>query len=299
MGPKLFAAFGAGALFASAILFFAGRQTTPVPAPAPTPVVAPVETVPVATPVAEPTPPPEPSKSEPKPVQQIHRAPRSKERAFRAAVLTKGTAPTFRAVNVDANLPAVDVDANTDFAPPIAILPPREPQAVTIKPGTLLQVRLGERLASDRNVSGDTFMAALDQPLVIDGWVIAERGARVLGHIAEADQAGRVQGVASLSLQLDSLTTADGQKIQLRTASFLRKGEASRKDDAVKIGIGTAIGAAIGAAVGGGKGAAIGAASGGAAGAGTVLATRGKAAVLESETRLSFRIDQPVTITER
>ncbi len=214
-------------------------------------------------------------------------------------VTPKPVAPTLRTVTVDANLPTAMVDANADFAAPIAVLPPREPQTVTIKPGTLLQVRLGERLASDRNVTGDTFIATLDQPLVVDGWIVAERGARVRGHIAEADQAGRVQGVASLALQLDSLTTADGQKIQFRTASFVRKGESSTKDDAVQIGIGTAIGAAIGAAVGGGKGAAIGAASGGAAGAGTVLATRGKPAVLENETRLSFRIDQPVTITER
>jgi hypothetical protein len=30
-----------------------------------------------------------------------------------------------------------------------------------------------------------------------------------------------------------------------------------------------------------------------------VLATRGKAAVLDTETRISFRIESPVTITER
>lgn len=295
MGPKLFAAFGAGALFASAVLFFAGRQETPVPAPS----VPPVQSAPAVTPVAEPAPTPEPAKPDPKPVPSRRRAPLAKAKVFRAVLTPKPSAPTQRTVNVDANLPAAVVDVNTDFAPPFAVLPPREPQTVTIKPGTLLQVRLGERLASDRNVAGDTFIAALDQPLVVDGWVIAERGARIRGHVAEADQAGRIQGVASLALQLDTLTATDGQRIQFRTASFIRKGESSKKDDAVKVGISTAIGAAIGAAVGGGKGAAIGAASGGAAGAGTVLATRGKPAVLENETRLSFRIDQPVTISER
>jgi hypothetical protein len=59
------------------------------------------------------------------------------------------------------------------------------------------------------------------------------------------------------------------------------------------------IGAAIGAMAGGGRGAAIGAASGGAAGAGTVMATRGQEARLPAETRISFRLTQPITLTEK
>jgi hypothetical protein len=55
----------------------------------------------------------------------------------------------------------------------------------------------------------------------------------------------------------------------------------------------------VGAIAGGGKGAAIGAGIGGAAGTGTVVATRGKPAVLASETRLSFRLQEPVTVVEK
>jgi hypothetical protein len=55
----------------------------------------------------------------------------------------------------------------------------------------------------------------------------------------------------------------------------------------------------IGALAGGGKGAAIGAGVGGGAGAGAVVATRGYAAKLPSETRVTFRLKAPVTITER
>jgi hypothetical protein len=178
-------------------------------------------------------------------------------------------------------------------------LPQRPTQTVTIAVGTLLQVRLAERLASDRNVVGDAFAATLDKPLVVDGYVIADKGARVLGHIVDIVPAGRVEGVAQMALELSSLTTADGQKINLRTARFTRKGETTRRDDAIKVGAGAAIGAVIGAIAGGGKGAAIGAASGGAPGTGVVLATRGKAAVLDTETRLSFRIENTITITER
>ena len=50
---------------------------------------------------------------------------------------------------------------------------------------------------------------------------------------------------------------------------------------------------------GGGKGAAIGAGAGGAAGGGVAAATRGRPAQLPVETRLTFRIEKPVTLTER
>ena len=57
--------------------------------------------------------------------------------------------------------------------------------------------------------------------------------------------------------------------------------------------------AGVGAVAGGGKGAGIGAAAGGAAGAGGILLTRGRAATPPTETRLSFRLQKAVTITER
>jgi uncharacterized protein YcfJ len=108
-----------------------------------------------------------------------------------------------------------------------------------------------------------------------------------------------VKGLARLSLELTSVMTSDNQKVALRTASFEKQGPTSKAEDTQKVGIGAAIGAAIGAIAGGGTGAAIGAATGGAAGGGAVAATRGKPAVLEAETKISFRVEQPVTITER
>jgi uncharacterized protein YcfJ len=92
---------------------------------------------------------------------------------------------------------------------------------------------------------------------------------------------------------------SDGQRVELRTARFEKDGPSSKTEDAQKVGIGAVIGAAIGAIAGGGKGAAIGAAGGGAAGGGVVAATRGKPAVLPAETKISFRVEQPVTITEK
>lgn len=194
--------------------------------------------------------------------------------------------------------PTPQASAAAPAPPPTPAAPP-PPRTVTIPAGTLLSVRLAETLDSGKLKAGDTFTATLDKPLVIDSLVIAERGARLEGRVLEAEQAGRVRGVSSLSIHLTRLHTSDGQVVQIPTDPFRKQGETSRGDDAKKVGIGAGIGAAIGAIAGGGKGAAIGAGIGGAAGAGTVAATRGREVVLPVETRLDFRVSGPVTITEK
>jgi hypothetical protein len=184
--------------------------------------------------------------------------------------------------------------------PPVEATPtPPQPRSVTIASGTLVTVRLGETISTERSRQGDSFIATLDGPLVVDGLVIAEKGARANGRLVDVVEAGRVKGLAHLSLELASLMLSDGQKVELRTARFEKEGPSSKTEDAQKVGIGAVIGAAIGAIAGGGKGAAIGAAGGGAAGGGVVAATRGKPAVLPAETKISFRVEQPVTITEK
>jgi hypothetical protein len=182
--------------------------------------------------------------------------------------------------------------------PPPPPAPP-EPHRVTLNAGTMLQVRLVDGLTSERNMPGDRFTATLDKELAVDGFVLAERGARVEGQVVTSDRGGRVSGVASLGVELTRLRLSDGQTVAISTDSFERHAEQSRRDDATKVGAGAAIGAVIGAIAGGGKGAAIGAGAGGAAGAGAVMATRGKAATLPSETRVPFRLSAPVTVTER
>jgi hypothetical protein len=163
----------------------------------------------------------------------------------------------------------------------------------------LFPVRLTGALSTERNNSGDTFAANLDQPLVVNGLVIAERGALVEGRVITADKGGKVKGVAFLSLEITRIHLSDGQTITVHTDSFDKHAEETHGTDAAKVGGGAAIGAIIGAIAGGGKGAGIGAGAGGAAGAGDVLLTRGKPATLASETRITFRLSEPVTVTER
>ena len=190
----------------------------------------------------------------------------------------------------------IEPENATPAPPPPA---PPEPHRVTLNAGILIPVRLVDGLTTERNLPGDSFAATLDKELVADGFVIAERGARVEGRVVSSDKGGRVRGVSSLAVELVRLHTSDGQTVAIQTDGFERRAEETHRQDAEKVGAGAAIGAVIGAIAGGGKGAAIGAGVGGGAGAGTVMATRGNAATLPSETRVTFRLKAPVTITEK
>jgi hypothetical protein len=284
------------------------QSGSPVPAqPAPVAQTAQTPTPETATPPApEPLTQPAPAPAaqpERRTSRAAHTAPRHEtpEPAARpepAPAASAAPAPAAPPAPAAANTPAAEAP-QPEVPAILANVPPPPPRKVTIPGGTLLPVRTVESISSDRNHTGDTFSATLEEPLVVEGLVIAERGARVQGRVVETEMAGRVRGVSHLTLELTQFTTSDGQRVGISTETFAKQGETSRKSDAAKVGAAAGIGAAIGAIAGGGKGAGLGAVLGGAAGGGGVAATRGKATVIPSETHLSFRLKEPVTVTEK
>lgn len=270
---------------------------TPAPAPAAQADTEPVAPPPAAEPESKPAPfePAAPSKRK-KPVTHSKPAPPQ-------PVTEARNTPPPAPVAAPAEPPVQAAPEPAPPAPrepePVAPPPPPPPRQVTLNTGMLLPVRLVDGLSSERNNPGDMFAGTLDAPLVVDRLVIAERGARVEGRVVSSDRGGKVKGVAALSVELTRIHLSDGQTIAIHTDSFERHADTTHGQDAAKVGAGAALGAIIGAIAGGGKGAAIGAGAGGAAGAGGVLLTRGKAATLPSETRVTFRLNSPVTITER
>jgi hypothetical protein len=188
-------------------------------------------------------------------------------------------------------------------APVESVAPAAPPPApsVTLQAGITLPVRLGESLSSEHNQAGDTFTATLDaHRSTAGGFVIAEKGARVEGRVIEAHKSSQAKGKATLALELTKLNTSDGQHVDIKTESFRKQGSTMATNDQVGIVAAAAgVGAIIGAMAGGGKGAAIGAGAGGAAGGGGVLATRDKAIALPTESKITFRLSAPVTITEQ
>ena len=82
----------------------------------------------------------------------------------------------------------------------------------------------------------------------------------------------------------------------MATRSWVAVAPATKKKDALKIGVPAAGGALVGALVGGKKGAGIGALAGGGAGTAYVLTTRGKEVRLGRGATVSVRLASPLTV---
>ena len=195
----------------------------------------------------------------------------------------------------------VPTDVTPMEPPPFPRNEPYVPSApakirATLAQGTVLTVRLLDTLNTNQNQAGDRFRASLEDPIVFDGNVVIPRGTTIEGRIVDAQQAGRVSGVAQLAVELTQVQLAGGETVVLETDTVRRQGETSTGSDTAKVGTGAAIGAIIGAISGGGKGAAIGAATGAGAGTAGVLLTRGQPLVLSQETVLSFQLNAPLTM---
>jgi hypothetical protein len=90
--------------------------------------------------------------------------------------------------------------------PAVVAEKPPAPRHVTLESGMTVPVRLDQSVS--RTSAGDSFQASLVEPLVVDGLVIAERGARVTG---------RVRIASLLELGLATLSTSDGQRVSVST----------------------------------------------------------------------------------
>jgi hypothetical protein len=177
---------------------------------------------------------------------------------------------------------------------------PQAPQPVyaTLEAGTIVPVRLQDPLDSSINKAGDTFRAVVDQDILAGNDVLVPRGSIVEGTLTSVQQSGRVKGRAAMSMQFVSLTIGN-QTYPIESDVLSFEAEATKAEDATKVGIGSGIGAVIGAIAGGGKGAAIGAAVGAGAGGATVAATRGKELKYDVEHPLNFTLRDAVKIRLR
>ena len=228
-----------------------------------------VETPPAPAPAAEPAP-------APAPVRRVQ----------------KRTAPTPAREIAPVSPPAPVQAAAAPASPP----PPPQPRHVEIPAGTSVSVRTIDSIDSEVNHSGEIFKASLDGPIVSDGDIVVPSGTDVYIKLVQARSAGHMSGRSELGLELVRMEF-QGKSYALASNEYQQVGTSRGKRTAATIGGGAAIGAAIGAIAGGGKGAAIGAGVGAASGTAVQAATKGKQIRIPSETRLDFRLEQPVEVS--
>jgi len=177
--------------------------------------------------------------------------------------------------------------------------PAKEPIITTmpmdVPSGTELILTLETPVSSETAKPDQPVRAKLAKPVVVAGMETIPAGAPVTGAVVSAERSGKVKGRASLVLRFNEVTVMN-TPYRISTARITRQAEATKGEDATKIGVGAGVGTAIGAIAGGGKGAAIGAGVGGGAGTAVVLATRGKEVTIPAGATLRTTITETVRV---
>ena len=227
--------------------------------------------------VAEATPPPEPEPAPaPAPVRKAAR------RAPPPPAREESSPPPAAAPVAAAAVPATP--------------PAPQPQQVEIPAGTSVTVRMIDSIDSDINHTGEVFRASLDAPIVVDDEIVVPTGTDVFVKLTDVRSAGRMSGRSEVQLELVRMQF-QGKSYVLASNQYEQVGTSRGKRTAATVGAGAAIGAAIGAIAGGGKGAAIGAGVGAGSGTAVQAMTKGKQIRIPSETKLEFRLEQPVEVS--
>ena len=172
---------------------------------------------------------------------------------------------------------------------------PQSKKKITVPAGTRILVRTVDSIDSSKQKTGYRFTATLETNLVVGDTVVARRGTKVLGRLAEAKSAGRMSGSSELTLELTDIEI-DGTAYPLLTSTYEVKGKGEGGNTAKKVLGGAGLGALIGGIAGGGKGAGIGALAGTAGGTALAASKKGQQLQISSESLLEFRLEQAASL---
>jgi hypothetical protein len=152
-----------------------------------------------------------------------------------------------------------------------------------------------DSIDSSKQKTGDRFTAGLETNLQAEDVVVAPRGSRVHGRLAQASSAGKMSGSSQLTIELTDIVI-NGTAYPLLTSTYEIKGKGEGKKTAGKIIGGAGLGALIGGIAGGGTGAAIGVAVGAVGGTAIAASKKGEQLQIPSESLLEFRLQQSIKL---
>jgi hypothetical protein len=177
---------------------------------------------------------------------------------------------------------------------------PRVPEyrEVTIPAGTALPLEMTSTISSASAEVEAPVSAKLRNAITIDGENAIPAGTILRGNVTDVERSGRVSGRAHVSFAFNEANIR-GDREDLKTNPLTFEAEATKGEDATKVGAGAVGGAILGGILGGKKGAAKGAIAGGAAGTGVVLATKGKEVSVNEGTDVTATLAQPLTLRMR
>jgi hypothetical protein len=213
-----------------------------------------------------------------------------------AATSTRRTEPAPQASTSYNNSAAPNVSVPARESAPA----PRAPEyrEVTVPAGTALPLEMTSTISSASAEVEAPVSAKLRNAITIDGENAIPAGTVLRGNVTDVERSGRVSGRAHVSFAFNEASIR-GDRENLKTNPLTFEAEATKGEDATKVGAGAVGGAILGGILGGKKGAAKGAIAGGAAGTGVVLATKGKEVTVNEGTDVTATLAQPLTLQVR
>lgn len=126
----------------------------------------------------------------------------------------------------EAELPFERTAQKTGISPTSSVIPP----GANIPVGTAISVRLKYAISSARQRTGDRFEALLDEPVVLNGETLVQRGTVVIGRVIEARRASHSKSPGYLRLVLTSLPVLGKVELVQTSSAFLKGASAPRVD---------------------------------------------------------------------
>jgi hypothetical protein len=180
------------------------------------------------------------------------------------------------------------------------------PTTLELPAGTTFNVLMTTPVDTRTSNVGDKIEATLETPLYVNGKTVANQGAVIRGEISELTRASRAKSEedrAGMKFLFTSLETVDGEKVLHATVTnsegrMIAKSTSTR--DKLLIGGGALLGAITGKVAGKDtKATVLGAVGGAVLGTGIVLASKGHELEVPAGSKVSLRVDEPITIVEK
>ena len=153
---------------------------------------------------------------------------------------------------------AATVASSTPAAAPAAIAgaapAPYREREITIPAGTILRLRVQNSFGSDTSHLEDPVSATLVTTIRRNGEDVLPAGSTARGFVTSATRSGKVKGRARVGVRFTSIAPSrERNRYSMTTRPWVAVAPATKKKDAITIGVPAAGGAAIGALVGGKK----------------------------------------------
>lgn len=174
--------------------------------------------------------------------------------------------------------------------------PPPAPLSVDIPAGTILAIRVDQRISVKTSRAGDTFTGELVEPVRADDTtLLVAKGTPVGGVVDVSHRRGHFKGRSLLELRLTSLTM-NGLQYPLETRDMARSKKGKGRRSTALIAGGSGVGMLVGGLATGGVGIVVGGLVGGGAGTAAAGLTGNRDIDIPAESIVHFTLADDLTV---